>query len=112
MKLANKTALALLTAFLISTAVFVPLNTGTQALLTDDPPSLRTYAISDAIPDIIGLGEETLLKCGITEALASQAYGWTDITIVVSHPDGHNETLGPFTTDSTGSHQTKSAPTL
>jgi hypothetical protein len=110
MKLTNKTALALLTAFLISTAVFVPLNTGTQALLTDDPPSLRTYAISDAIPDIIGLGEETLLKCGITEALASQAYGWTDITIVVSHPDGHNETLGPFTTDSTGSTYTLYTP--
>ncbi len=70
----------------------------------------KTYAISDAIPDRIGLGESTLLKCGITEALASQAYGWSGITITVVKPNGDTETLGPFTTDSTGSTYTTYTP--
>ena len=75
------------------------------------PPPQKTYAISDAIPDRIGLGETTLLKCGITEALESANLGWKDVRIVVSRPDGTNETLGPFKTDSTGSTFTQYTPT-
>ena len=39
------------------------------------------------------LGEQTLLKCGITEALASQAYGWTGITITVIDTRRYNPRL-------------------
>ncbi len=109
MKVSKKLALALLAAFLISSVALVPLNT--DALLTDDPPSMRTYAISDAIPDVIGLGEETLLKCGITEALASESYGWEDISIVITDPDGNNETISGLRTDSTGSTYSLYQPT-
>ena len=108
MKNTNKIALAIFAAFLISSVAIVPINT--QALLTDDPPSMKTYAISDAIPDVIGLGEETLLKMGITEALASQAYGWEGLSVVVTDPDGQNETFSGFKTDSTGSTYTTYIP--
>jgi hypothetical protein len=73
-------------------------------------PPQKTYAIADAIPNRIGLGETTLLKCGITEALESADLGWKDIRIVVTKPDGTNETLGPFKTDSTGSTFTQYTP--
>ncbi len=103
MKTTNKLALALLVVFAISVVTSIPI--ATQAATTQ-----QTYAISDAIPDKIGLGEETLLKCGITEALATQAYGWTGLTIKVVAPNGATETLGPFTTDSTGSTYTLYTP--
>ena len=106
MKTINKLALALLAIFALSVVTSIPMmNNGAQAAT-----SQRTYAISDAIPGIIGLGQDTLLKCGITEALASQAYGWERITIVVTKPDGTNTTLGPFRTDSTGSTYTNYTP--
>ena len=72
--------------------------------------TMKTYAISDAIPNSIGLGEETLLKCGITEALATQAYGWTGLTIKVIAPDGATETSRSIQTDSTGSTYTLYTP--
>lgn len=81
-----------------------------QSINVEAATSQKTYAISDAIPNTIGLGESTLLKCGITEALASASYGWTGIKIVVTKPDGTTETLGPFTTDSTGSTYTLYTP--
>ena len=106
MKTTNKLALALLAIFALSIVTSVPLiNIGANAAV-----SQKTYAISDAIPGVIGLGEETLLKCGITEALSSQAYGWDKIMIVVTKPDGTNTTLGPFKTDSTGSTYTNYTP--
>lgn len=66
-------------------------------------PEQKTYAISDAIPSILGVGEQTLLKVGISQALASADFGWTGITITVVKPNGAIETLGPLTTDATGS---------
>ncbi|MCW4013418.1 MAG: hypothetical protein NWF07_10575, partial [Candidatus Bathyarchaeota archaeon] len=68
-----------------------------------DATTIKTYAISDAIPNPVGVGEQTLLKCGISQAAPSASYGWTDITIDVVTPSGQTETLGPLTTDSTGS---------
>jgi hypothetical protein len=72
---------------------------------------MKTYAISDAIPNPIGLGQSTLLKCGISQAAPSASYGWTGITITVVSPSGKTEVLGPFTTDSTGSTYTRYTPT-
>ena len=37
--------------------------------------------------------------------------GWTNITIKVTLPDGHTETLGPFTTNATGRTSTVFTPT-
>ncbi|HSV50291.1 MAG TPA: hypothetical protein VLH35_08230, partial [Candidatus Acidoferrales bacterium] len=73
-------------------------------------PSQKTYAIVDAIPSKIGIGETTLLKTGITEALSTAELGWTGLTIKVVAPDGSTETLGPFKTDSTGSTFTQYTP--
>jgi hypothetical protein len=100
---------------IFATLMLLALAIGTIATLQPltvkaETTTMKTYAISDAIPNPVGVGEETLLKCGITEALASAAYGWTGITITVVKPDGTTETLGPFTTDSTGSTYTTYIP--
>ena len=65
-------------------------------------PSLKTYAIIDAVPNPVGVGEEMLIRTGIIQATGDASYGWTGITVIVTKPDGTNQTLGPFTTDSTG----------
>jgi hypothetical protein len=71
---------------------------------------LKTYSIVDAIPDKVGVGQTTLLKTGITQAVGSAQDGFVGLTIVVTKPDGTNTTLGPFKTDSTGSTFTQYTP--
>jgi hypothetical protein len=95
----------LVAAFLVGTIATLQANNVQGAVAAQ-----KTYAIADAIPDRIGLGETTLLKCGITQALESADYGWTGVTIIVTKPDGTNTTLGPFKTDSTGSTYTQYTP--
>lgn len=64
--------------------------------------SKKSYAIIGAVPNPIGVGQETLLTVGITEALQSKELQWKGLTVTVTKPDGTTETLGPFNTDSTG----------
>ena len=107
MKNANRLAMALLVVFAISIVTSIPLATLPTANAVD---VLKTYAISDAIPNPVGVGQTVLLKAGVSEAAPSASYGWTGITITVTKPDGHVETLGPLTTDSTGSTYTTYVP--
>ncbi len=97
-------SILILAAFLVSTIAAVPIQPAEAAV------TMKTYPIVDAIPNPVGVGQETLLKCGISEALPSASYGWSGITFTVTKPDGTTETLGPFTTDSTGSTYTTYVP--
>jgi hypothetical protein len=100
MKNTSKIAVALIVIFALSVITAIPLI---NIQPTTAQTTMKTYPISDAIPNPIGLGESTLLKCGISQPAPSASYGWSGITITVVKPDGHTETLGPVTTDSTGS---------
>ena len=92
-------ATLLLFIFVASAITAIPLiNINVQAATT-----MKTYPVSDAIPNPIGVGQSTLLKVGISQPAPSASYGWSGITITVVAPDGTTKTLGPFTTDSTGS---------
>jgi hypothetical protein len=62
----------------------------------------NTFAIVSALPNPVGVGQETLILTGITHATAWPQPGWTGVTITVTKPDGTTETLGPVTTDTTG----------
>jgi outer membrane protein assembly factor BamB len=62
----------------------------------------QTYAFIGATPNPVGVGQEVLLHVGIKHPLALTTEGWTGITVTVTKPDGTTETLGPYTTDSTG----------
>jgi hypothetical protein len=71
----------------------------------------KTYAVCDAIPNPVGVGQEVLIKYGVLMQLGSVAYGWQGLTVTVVYPDTTTHTLGPFTTDSTGSSYTTFIPT-
>lgn len=78
--------------------------------ITHAQTTMRTYALVDAIPNPIGVGDVTLLKTGISQAAPSASFGWTGLTIQIVKPDNTTQTLGPFTTDSTGSTFTTYTP--
>jgi outer membrane protein assembly factor BamB len=71
-----------------------------------------TYPFIGATPNPIGVGQETLLHIGITHPTAWPQVGWEGLTVTVTHPDGRNETLGPFTTDPTGGTGTIFVPNV
>ena len=105
-------AILLIAAFIASIAAVMPISQ-VQAQTTPSPtptPTLKTYPVVDAIPNPIGVGQVTLLKTGILQQIGSVLYGWSGITITVTKPDGTTQTLGPFTTDSTGSTYTTYTP--
>jgi hypothetical protein len=77
-----------------------------------DPPRKKTYAFIGATPNPIGVNQQVLLHVGITHQLSSAQYGWEDLTVVVTRPDGSQETLGPFRTDSTGGTGAVLIPTM
>ena len=62
-----------------------------------------THALVGVKPNPVGVGQEVLIWLGISDPLALDVQGWQGLTVTVTKPDGSNETLGPFKTDSTGS---------
>jgi PQQ-like domain len=93
----NKTAIAI-TLLMMLTTSFVMLIPPIEA----QAPTMKTYAILDATPNPVGVGEETLIRFGVIEATGDASYGWTGITVTIKRPDGGTDTIGPVTTDSTG----------
>ena len=102
MKIRIILAIALLVCFSVSVITSIPLMS-ISPVQAQEVPTIKTYPISDAIPNPVGVGEQTLLKCGISQAAPSASYGWEGLTIDVVTPSGQTETLGPLRTDSTGS---------
>jgi outer membrane protein assembly factor BamB len=68
-----------------------------------------TFAYIGSTPNPVNVGGETLIHTGITEA-TRQYDGWSGLTVTVTKPDGTNQTLGPFMTDSTGGTGTVFVP--
>ena len=99
-------AILLLLALAVSTFATLPiLSVKAQAAAT-----VKSYAVVDAVPNPVGVGQEVLVKTGILMQLGSVAYGWKGLTVTVVYPDNTTHTLGPFTTDSTGSTYTTFIP--
>jgi outer membrane protein assembly factor BamB len=84
------------------------------ALPTAKAPSTKeTYAYIGAVPNPVGVNQQTLIGLGITDVIGPNASaGWTGLTVTVTRPDGSNETLGPFRTDSTGGTGTVYIPSM
>jgi outer membrane protein assembly factor BamB len=101
------TAIALILMFAMTISLVALPNATAQ-----ETGTFQTYAFIGATPNPVGVGQETLLHVGITRELASALYGWEGLTVEVTRPDGHTETLGPFRTDSTGGTGTVYVPTM
>ncbi len=86
-------------------AFTVPVKAQTAAL------SVKTYPLIDVLPNPTGVGQSVLVRFGILQQAGAVLQGWTGVTVTVVKPDNTTETLGPFTTDSTGSSITSYTPT-
>jgi hypothetical protein len=64
--------------------------------------SQRTYPFIDATPNPVGVGEQCLIRIGISQALGLVDQGWEGLMVEMTDPDEHTTTLGPYRTDSTG----------
>jgi hypothetical protein len=95
------TAIALLLMF----AMAFTLVTQSPAVSAQEAPTMKTYAFVDAIPNPVGVGEDVLIRLGIFHQAAMVGYGWKDLWVTVTDPDGETTNLGgtTFDTDSTGS---------
>ena len=90
-----KTAIALLITSIFAVSLLAVPSANAQ--LTQ-----KTYAFIDATPNPVGVGEQVLIRFGITQQLGSVQYGWEGLTVTIVKPDGTTETRGPYKTDSTG----------
>ena len=101
MRMRNKSKISTI-ALVLVLAMAVSL-VALPAATAQEPYRKKTYAIIDAIPNPVGVGQAVLLQVGITDATEWPQEGWEDLTVTVVRPDGTTETLGPITTDTTGS---------
>jgi outer membrane protein assembly factor BamB len=79
---------------------------------TSAQSQLKTYAFVGATPNPVGVGQQTVIRLGITDQLAAPKYGWTGLKVTIIKPDGTNETLGPYTSDATGGTYAVYTPTV
>jgi len=101
-------AIAMFLILSISVTLFTLPSANTQG-------TKKTFAFIAASPNPIGIGQETVLRFGITDQLATTEYSWTGLSVTVTKPDGTIETLNNngagFKTDSTGGTYTIYTPT-
>jgi outer membrane protein assembly factor BamB len=88
-------AICLLISFAVSIAASLPLSNAQTT-------AKKTYAFISATPNPVGVGQETLLHIGISEATNGTYFSWRGLTVTMTKPDGTSQTLGPFNTDATG----------
>ncbi len=102
MKLRSKTKISTI-VFNLMLILSATLMTLPSAIAQGPPPiTKQAYAYIGLIPDIVGVNEPTLLHIGITDQAPGTDFFWEGITVTVTKPNMETETLGPFTTDSTG----------
>jgi hypothetical protein len=109
----NKIRTFLIAAILIvsmSTSIMLIPNTGAHT----PPWQIPTYMFVSVAPNPIGVGQTVNVNfwCNAPPPTASAQYGdrWTNLTVVVTKPDGSTQKLGPFTSDATGGTVTTYTP--
>ena len=75
-------SLILLLSFAVSIVAVLPMTDAQTA------PTKPTYAFISATPNPVGVGQETLLHIGITEATNDLLAMEADLTATVTKPDG------------------------
>ena len=72
--------------------------------------TIQTYAYINVAPNPCGVGQTVTVNFWLAVPNADQELV-TNMTVLVTHPDGTTETLGPFTSDLTGGTTTRYTPT-
>src|SRR5665648_1139456 len=96
--------------------LFAILIASTMVLTSAHTPSwsIPTYAYIVVSPDPIGVGQTVNVNFWINAPppTAAAQYGdrWSNLTVVITKPDGTQEKLGPFQSDTTGGTFTTYTP--
>ena len=103
MKIAKNRTMATMIALFLVLTIAVTL----VALPAVNALDISTYAFIYVAPNPVGVGQnvEIFIWLNMPPPTASGPYGdrWQNFNVVVTKPDGTNETRGPFTSDATGS---------
>ncbi len=112
-KLKNKTMAILIAAILtisMATSIMLVPNASAHTPAWEIP----TYMFVSVAPNPIGVGQtvNVNLWCNAPPPTASAQYGdrWTNLTLVITKPDGSTQKLGPFSSDATGGTVTTFTP--
>jgi hypothetical protein len=73
------------------------------ATAQEEPIRTTPFAYVNAMPDRVGVNQQVLIHFGIHLPTLWPQFGWDGLTVEVQKPDGSTETLGPLSTDTTGS---------
>ena len=102
-------AIALLLAMVIS-IVALPLANGQIGA------TMKTYPFVDITPNPVGVGEETLVRFGISQQLGRVEFGWSGLAVTIVDPNDNTIMLdnngAGFKTDSTGGTATVWVPNV
>jgi hypothetical protein len=103
------------TAALMIVILFaISIGTSTFAFGHTPPLQIPMYPFINVAPNPAAVGQTVTVGFWLAQAppTASGPYGdrWQNMTIIVTHPDGTKETLGPFTSDDTGGTFTQYTP--
>jgi outer membrane protein assembly factor BamB len=90
--------ISIITILAISTIILSLPGVAAQEIVA----TKTTHAFVGAVPNPVGVNQETLLHIGITDFRTLYHEYFEDLTVTVTKPDGTTETLGPYRTDSTG----------
>ena len=106
----------------IAIALFLTLSMAASMMLLPTASShspawqIPTYTFCSVSPSPIGVGQQVNVNLWVNlpPPTANQQFGdrWTNMTVIVTHPDGTKEKLGPFTSDDTGGSHTTYTPTV
>ncbi len=97
----NKKILAVIFVGILSLSMTIPILNLPSAE-AQAGVSKNTFPLVGALPNPVGVGQQTLVTVGLTHATSWPQPGWYGMTVTVTKPDGQNVTLGPVTTDTTG----------
>ncbi|MBN2260648.1 MAG: hypothetical protein JW702_08880, partial [Clostridiales bacterium] len=98
----NKSNYLFSTTILVLLLTISAISVTLPAVAAQSVPTKATIAYLGAMPNPVGVNQQVLLHVGITDSRSSAELGWEGLTVEVTKPDGSSETLGPYTTDSTG----------
>jgi|WetSurMetagenome_2_1015567.scaffolds.fasta_scaffold38596_1 outer membrane protein assembly factor BamB len=107
------TTIAIIILFIVSMATSITLIPTTSAHV----PALTvpTYAFINAAPNPIGIGQQATVVFWLDKVPigAEGVWGsrWHNMKVTVMKPDGTNETIGTFNSDSNGGASTRYTPT-
>lgn len=102
----NKTKGTTTIALVMISAITLALIAIPIAYAHDPPWNFPTYAYINVAPNPVGVGQSVTVAFWIDKypPTAYYYYGdrWHGMTVTVTKPDGTSQTLGPFTSDSSG----------